>query len=411
VRLSLRPGVGMPMRRPIPIAASIVAVSMAATVAAALGASPRPTPAAPPAPICADSELPAWARTSSRLGDGMPDPAGRIVFGPETRMDDIFGEVVSLYAIDPDGSDLVRLLDCETMRPRFSPDGSRLAFGIAMDDGSIQVATMAVDGTNLRILTSTPGYAEQPDWSPDGSWIIYAHAPMHCPDPDCAIPGGYHESLWRMDIDGTGQRPIDGPSRLDGDPASLPAITQDIEPRFSPDGTEVVFDRSDGPDYRTTPMIRDLATGAERPATGNLRKEMHADWSRDGRWIIYNTDTPRADGSYFEQVERVPADDPTAEPVVLYPADADHLGYKPTYSPDGTSIAFLCEGRLCTMDADGSNVRVLVQPGRWDATLNHVAWGIVPKAPTGSASRTWPRRTSVALGSTSRQLLRTWSIR
>ena len=55
-----------------------------------------------------------------------------------------------LYAIDPDGSDLVQLLDCETSRPRFSRDGRTLAFGIAMDDKTMQVATIAADGRDLR---------------------------------------------------------------------------------------------------------------------------------------------------------------------------------------------------------------------------------------------------------------------
>ena len=88
---------------------------------------------------------------------------------------------MSLHAIDPDGTDMVALLDCEVARPRFSPDGSRIAFAIVMDDQSFQVATMAADGTDLRILTDTPGYAETPDWSPDGSWLIYSYAPAGVP--------------------------------------------------------------------------------------------------------------------------------------------------------------------------------------------------------------------------------------
>ena len=371
---------GTPWRRLVSTLATVLAAGMVTMGATASGASPGSSPTTAPAPNCARSTVPSWATSASHPGDGVPDPAGRIVFGPQTRMDKIFGEVIALYAIDPDGSDLVRLLDCEVMRPRFSRDGTRLAFGIAMDDGSIQVATMAVDGTDLRILTSTAGYAEQPDWSPDGSWIIYAHAPMHCPDPDCAIPGGYHESLWRMDADGSDQRPIDGPSRLD-DVAGLPTISQDIEPRFSPDGTEVVFSRADGPDYQYTPMIRDLATGAERAATGNLRGEMHPDWSPDGEWIIYNTSHPADGTGPFGQIERVPSDDPTAEPVVLYPAaGSSRIGFKPAYSPDGSTIAFSCEVRLCTMDADGSNVQVLVTVQYGDGFLNHAAWGVIPQA-------------------------------
>ena len=167
--------------------------------------------------------------------------AGRIVFGRLTRVDDIRGQLVSLYAIDPDGSDLVQLLDCEVGRPRFSPDGSRLAFGIAMDDGTMQIATMAADGSDLEILTSTEGYADTPDWSPDGSWLVYSHSPVPCVGSSwepCVIEEGMHQTLWRMDADGSDQRLI-------GDPDSY-----DWEPRLSPDGREVVFTRIDPPTPR-----------------------------------------------------------------------------------------------------------------------------------------------------------------
>ncbi len=66
----------------------------------------------------------------------------------------------------------------------------------------------------------------------------------------------------------------------------------------------------------------------------------------------------RTAGSW--QIQRVSADDPTATPEILY-GDSSHPGYKPTYSPDGSGIVFGCNGNICRMDADGSNVVVLVR--------------------------------------------------
>lgn len=325
--------------------------------------------AASPAPICANAAPPAWVTSTSHPDDGTPDPTGRIVFGALIRID-VVAQLVSLYAVDPDGSDLVQLLDCETERPRFSHDGSQLAIGITMDDGSHQVATMNVDGSEFRILTDTAGYAILPDWSPDDSWMIYSFEPMPCPDDDCIPPGGFHLSLWRMDADGTDQRLLGDPDRADGSAPGMPDVTQDAEARLSPDGSEVVFNRIDGPDFVYHLMIRDLATGVERMATGSDRGEEHPEWSPDGKWIIYNTYDETDPNAVIQHIERLPADDPSAEPVVLYSG----IGYKPTYSPDGSRIAFFCEGRLCTMDADGSNVQVrVVAPG---IELNHVAWGV-----------------------------------
>lgn len=318
------------------------------------------------APICAHRPPPAWVTEARSPADGVPDPAGRIVFGQLTRMDPE-GLIVSLYAVDLDGSDLVQLLDCDVARPRFSPDGSLLALTVAMDDGTFQVATLRPDGTDLRLLTTTEGLASTPDWSPDGSWLVYDHLPVPCRQDECLRDGGegYHITLWRMDANGGNPRPIAGPNgRLTGGPNEPPGITQDLEPRLSPDGTRVVFTRNDAPGYETRVYIRDLTTGAEHVAIAEPRGEMHPDWSPDGRWIVYNT----------HQIERVSADDPTDPPVVLYPSDE---AWKPTYSPDGQRIAFLCELRLCTMAADGSDVVVVVTATGQE--LNHLAWGRLPE--------------------------------
>lgn len=357
----------MKLRSPGSMVALAVAGLLAFDAVPMLAADePIPTPASP---VCTHGEPPTWVTDASHPNDGVPDPEGRLVFGLFLREDELLGQLVTLFAIDPDGSDLVQLLDCEAARPRFSPDGTRLALAIATDDGHIQIATMAPDGSDLHILTST-GYSETPDWSPDGSWLVFAHT--ECPDAECLASGRYRESLWRMDVDGSDQRQIGEPD------------TWDWEPRVSPDGREVLFNRTDMPnDMWYTLMIRNLGTGEERVVTANDREPEHPEWTRDGRSVIYNTLHRAGETGLFEQIEQVPADDATATPVVLYASDPSlpRLGYKPTFSPDGRDIAFICEGALCRMDADGSNVKqVFIVPG---VELNHVAWGVSP-GPGGS---------------------------
>jgi hypothetical protein len=140
----------MPRRRP----SSLLMLSLTALLATAAPSGARSPSLLPdagdgsqapgPAPICGHGTQAPIAPTAA--ADGSPDPAGRIVFGRLSRVDDIRDQLVALYAIDPDGTDLVPLLDCEVARPRFSADGSRLALGIAMDDGTMQVATMPSTG-------------------------------------------------------------------------------------------------------------------------------------------------------------------------------------------------------------------------------------------------------------------------
>ena len=336
-----------------------------ASPAATLAPSSAPSSgvAGEPQPVCAE-DGPAPESPPPGDPDDVADPTGRIVFGRIIRVDDVFGQIVSLYTADPDGSNVVGLLDCETARPRFSPDGSQLAFAIGLDDGSFQVATMKVDGSDLRILTSTAGFAETPDWSPDGSWLVYSHASQPCLDfEECVLEDGNLWTLWRMNADGSDQRLIGN------------ADTFDWEPRISPDGTEVVFSRFDpADDFSISLVIRDLATNEERPVTVDDRNLEHPDWSPDGRWIVYNP----TDCGTCQQIERVPVDDPDAEPEVLYPGDSTHAGFKPVYAPDGSSIAFGCKEGLCLMEPDGSNPVVVLEsePG---AEINHFDWGVAPE--------------------------------
>jgi len=324
-----------------------------------------PTSLASPAPLCEHRDPPSWIDQKGFPADG-PDLSGRIFFGQSAHQNGVLGQIVGpLFAIDPDGSDLVQVFDCKIQRPRVSPDGTRLAFSIVMDDGTLQVATANIDGSGLRILTSTSGFAETPDWSPDGSWLIYSQAPQPCATgtgDDCALQNDRRYSLWRMDADGDNQQRI-------GDSNTL-----GWEPRLSPDGHAVVFETFDFEDEMLRLVLRELDTGRERSLAPAAHEPEHPDWSPDGQWIIYNRTGCRT----CEQVERVPADNLDAQPEVLYLAGGTHDGYKPVYAPDGSRIVFGCEGRVCVMDADGSNVEVLVSAPA--TILNHFDWGAA--APT-----------------------------
>ena len=338
--------------------------SAAPSAVAVPTASPSTAPATPaaaeaPVPVCNDGRPP-WVEAANSAKNG-PDPAGRIVFGQVSRAD-VYSQVVDpLFAIDPDGSDLVQILSCEVERPRISHDGTRLAFSIFMSDRTWQVATSAIDGSDLRLLTSTSGWASMPDWAPDDSWLVYAYSPNPCNVPTCVDDGIFRQTLWRMNADGSDQRLIGNPDAFDS------------EIRLSPDGREVVFDRFDASKQLNMFMIRDLATGAERRVTTTNTSDLeHPDWTGDGSAIAYNTND---DANYIYLIQTVPADDPTAKPTTLY-GDVEHVGSKPAYSPDGTRIVFGCNGELCLMSADGSDASVLVKaPG---LELDHVAWGVTP---------------------------------
>jgi Tol biopolymer transport system component len=269
--------------------------------------------------------------------------------------------VVALFAIDPDGSDEVQLTEGESAFPSWSPDGTRLAYTARIEDGSWQVATMAADGSDIRMLTSGAGVHEVPTWSPDGTWLAYDYSPTMPSDP------AFRTQLWRMDADG-------GKQELLGS-----ADTFDIEPRISPDGRSILFQRLTNGGETSTLTVRDIATGQETsfPAAGTLAH--HPTWSPDGQWITYNTGRTN---ERRDQVEQVAADG-SGEPVVVFKGTTALAGFKPVYSPDGSRILFGCWGvqgattdAACLMHRDGSDVQVLVDEP--DADENHFSWGRSP---------------------------------
>ena len=298
---------------------------------------------------------------TSHPGDGVADPAGRIAYAVVGRFDEAFGPIgTQLYAVDPDGSDRVLLLDCDVIRPQWSPDGSRLALTIGLDDGSWQVATIAADGSDLQLLTSGPGIHEIPSWSPDGTWLAYDSSDVGLDDPT------FQATLWRIDADGSD-------AALLGD-----ADTFDVEPRISPDGSQVAFMRiHPEANYAAEIVVRDLASGDERVVVPLDVPVEHPEWSPDGNSLIFNAQDSAPDATTIYTID---LDAPDPVPVVLLdPATGDGWGgVKPVYSPDGSHIVFVCvhggEEGVCTMAADGTNVTPLADdPG---VAENHPTWGV-----------------------------------
>ena len=153
------------------------------------------------------------------------DPTGtRIAFGGGLT-DEAPGDI---FSIGSDGTELIQLTDdaADDLYPAYSPDGSQIAF-ISYRTGIGQVWLMNVDGSGEHQLTFDAVVKDQvPDWSPDGSRLVYAGGIDFGPD-----------DLYIIDADGGGLQQI----------TSTPDDV-DFAPTWSPDGTEIAYvsARSDG---------------------------------------------------------------------------------------------------------------------------------------------------------------------
>lgn len=114
-------------------------------------------------------------------------------------------------------------------RPRWSPDGQRLVYqrqDRADDGGSTSTLwTIPVNGSEAAELTDGTTPFGEPDWSPDGEWIVFCSHPSNVED------GASTSDLYRIRPDGSAIEQL----------TAMPEGTRATQPSYSPDGAWIVF--------------------------------------------------------------------------------------------------------------------------------------------------------------------------
>lgn len=102
----------------------------------------------------------------------------KIVFTRQLREPDDTAHAANgeIFIMNADGSDAKRLTNKKgyDSGPRFSPDGSKIAFYGPDEKGNFELFIMNADGTGMINLTQDPLEDYSPEWSPDGNWIAYS---------------------------------------------------------------------------------------------------------------------------------------------------------------------------------------------------------------------------------------------
>jgi TolB protein len=170
--------------------------------------------------------MPSWRAT----------PGGeRIVFGRH-------GAKAEMASVRPDGTGMVTL--GEGHDPALSPDGRHVCYTGHPPEGGVTVYAMNWDGTGKRRVVAGASRvgAVFPDWSPDGTEIVYS------------FPSGRALELFVTAADGSATRQL---TRFGGTSVCTPAA-------WSPDGKWVSFRRTDERYWSDPARMR--AVYAEKPA-------------------------------------------------------------------------------------------------------------------------------------------------
>ncbi|HKY59406.1 MAG TPA: hypothetical protein VJP59_00195 [Gemmatimonadota bacterium] len=237
------------------------------------------------------------------------------------------------------------------------------------------------DGGPARQLTAGPQVDAEPEWSPDGSELMFSRDGM----------------IMRMSADGSGIAPVvagqspqfssDGRRIAYGDggrvfvagrDGSSPApITGDDWYRtaedWSPRDGMILWEVGDDTDSigGTSPAGSELRWAAPRKddeATPDREDAVDWEspsWSPDGSRLAFTYElasfNPCADAGCPPDPDLgINVMDLSGERTVVYRSRS--RAFDPVFSPDGRRIAFSEDGTVNVMDADGSNVR-LVGPG------------------------------------------------
>ena len=285
-----------------------------------------------------------------------PGANGRIAFDSNRR------GLEHVFTINPDGTGETQVTfgagNEETAR--ISPDGARIVFN-SDAGGNVNVYQVNIDGSGLTRCTTDPAVDGGAFWAPDSKTIGFVSY------RDTGKP-----QVYKMDTCGAAV------TRLTNDGAS------DINGSWSPDGAHIAFATDQTGNNEVFQMNAD-GTGQTNCSNASAY-DGSPDYSPDGSEIAFQSgrDNPAQSGIYVMHGCGGAVRNVTA---VIDPTNGSNQD-GPTWSPDGTKIAFRNSASSTTppfksdiyyVDAtDGSNpTRVTTNAGE-NVRAN---WGPVPGAP------------------------------
>jgi dipeptidyl aminopeptidase/acylaminoacyl peptidase len=277
--------------------------------------------------------------------------------------------------------------------PRWSPDGSRLAFASNRNDDAMQLYVMPVGGGEARRLTSLKEDATQAAWSPDGSTIVFAarvrDEAYEEADDKRRRPRRLVRLQYKLEHVGwtVDRRQHLFTVRADGSGGPLQLTAGDYEdssPAWSPDGSTLAFVSAREPEGDIEPVsdnhLVDAMGGEPRRLTRGGGTFEALSWSPDGTRLAGLRYPAVFDDPKHTQVAVV---DAASGDITLVTTSLDlNCGPYPTVREpvwDGENLVFVVEDHgnvhLYRVCSDGSGEPELIIGGELQVTGYDVVAG------------------------------------
>lgn len=259
--------------------------------------------------------------------------------------------------------------DGNNERPRWSPDGKKIAF-VSSRDGTPQIFSISPEGGEPTPLSFLSTGADTEYWSPDGKWIAFvSRVYPDCPDDACnarrdqeqqsnRVKAHVYEKLlyrhWTDWWDGKRSHLFIAPSNGGAARDLTPGADYDVPPfsldqpeaiAFSPDSLELCFTantdkdeaRSTNGDLFTVPI-----SGATAPKriTSNPADDWGPEYSPDGKSIAYRA---QMQPGYESDRWRLMLYDRSSGKSTDLSENFDRNVESPLWSPDSKTIYFQTE--------------------------------------------------------------------